>query len=68
MVSRRGFLANPANWPMLVIKMGDLLRKDYDWSTDIAAIKEQKDGCRLRKASFVVSMERGNRTRFEGRQ
>jgi len=30
---------NPANWPMLVTKMGDLLRKDYDWSIDIAAIK-----------------------------
>ena len=24
---------------MLVTKMGDLLRKDYDWSIDIAAIK-----------------------------
>ena len=30
---------NPANWPMLVTKMGDLLRKDYDWSKDIATIK-----------------------------
>jgi len=30
---------NPANWPMLVTKMGDLLRKDYDWSQDVAAIK-----------------------------
>ena len=30
---------NPANWPMLVTKMGDLLRKDYNWSKDIDAIK-----------------------------
>lgn len=30
---------NPANWPMLVAKLGDLLRKDFDWSRDIAAIK-----------------------------
>lgn len=29
----------PENWPVLVTKMGDLLRKDYDWSKDIAAIK-----------------------------
>ena len=29
----------PANWPMLVAKMGDLLRKDFEWSRDIAAIK-----------------------------
>ncbi|HEX8765136.1 MAG TPA: alpha/beta hydrolase [Candidatus Acidoferrum sp.] len=29
----------PENWPVLVAKMGELLRKDYDWSKDIAAIK-----------------------------
>ena len=30
---------NPANWPVLVAKMGDLLRKDFDWAKDIVAIK-----------------------------
>jgi pimeloyl-ACP methyl ester carboxylesterase len=30
---------NPANWPVLVTKMGNLLRKNFDWSQDIAAIK-----------------------------
>lgn len=29
----------PENWPVLVSKMGDLLRKDYDWSKEVAAIK-----------------------------
>lgn len=29
----------PENWPVLVTKMADLLRKDYDWSRDTAAIK-----------------------------
>jgi pimeloyl-ACP methyl ester carboxylesterase len=29
----------PADWPMLLIKIGDLLRQDYDWSKDVAAIK-----------------------------
>jgi pimeloyl-ACP methyl ester carboxylesterase len=29
----------PENWPVLVTKMGDLLRKDYDWSKEVAAIK-----------------------------
>jgi pimeloyl-ACP methyl ester carboxylesterase len=29
----------PENWPVLVTKMGELLRKDYDWSKDIVAIK-----------------------------
>ena len=30
---------NPANWPVLVTKMGDLLRKDFDWAKDIVGIK-----------------------------
>lgn len=30
---------NPANWPVLVTKMGNLLQKDFDWSKDIASIK-----------------------------
>jgi len=29
----------PADWPVLVGKLGDMLRKDYDWSKDVAAIK-----------------------------
>ena len=28
----------PSDWPVLVGKVGDLLRKDYDWSKDVAAI------------------------------
>jgi pimeloyl-ACP methyl ester carboxylesterase len=27
------------NWPVLFTKLGDLLRKEYDWSKDVAAIK-----------------------------
>lgn len=27
------------NWPVLFGKLGDLLRKNYDWSKDVAAIK-----------------------------
>ena len=30
---------NPANWPVLVTKMGNMLRKDFDWSKDIAAMQ-----------------------------
>jgi pimeloyl-ACP methyl ester carboxylesterase len=30
---------NPADWPKLITKLGDLLRQDYDWSNDVAAIK-----------------------------
>jgi pimeloyl-ACP methyl ester carboxylesterase len=29
----------PADWPILLTKMGELGRKDYDWSKDVAAIK-----------------------------
>src|SRR6266481_2949142 len=29
----------PADWPVLLTKLGDLLRKDYDWSEEVAAIK-----------------------------
>jgi len=29
----------PADWPVLLAKTGDLLRKDYDWSQEVAAIK-----------------------------
>lgn len=29
----------PTDWPVLLTKMGELLRKDYDWSKDVEAIK-----------------------------
>jgi pimeloyl-ACP methyl ester carboxylesterase len=29
----------PADWPVLLTKIGELLRKNYDWSSDIASIK-----------------------------
>ena len=29
----------PEDWPVLHTKLGEMLRKDYDWSKDIAAIK-----------------------------
>lgn len=29
----------PADWPVLLTKLGELVSKDYDWSTDVAAIK-----------------------------
>lgn len=29
----------PQDWPLLVAKLGELLRKDYDWSKDVAAIR-----------------------------
>jgi pimeloyl-ACP methyl ester carboxylesterase len=29
----------PADWPVLLTKLGRLLRQDYDWSQDVAAIK-----------------------------
>jgi len=32
---------NPANWPMLVTKMGDLLRNDCDWSKGTSACTDE---------------------------
>ncbi len=29
----------PADWPVLLTKIGELLRQDYDWSKEVAAIK-----------------------------
>ena len=29
----------PEDWPVLVDKVGQLLRQDYDWSRDVAKIK-----------------------------
>jgi len=28
----------PADWPVLLSKIGELVKKDYDWSNDVAAI------------------------------
>jgi hypothetical protein len=27
------------DWPVLITKLGDLLRKDYDWTSAVAALK-----------------------------
>ncbi len=29
----------PVDWPVLITKVGELVRKDYDWSKDVAAIQ-----------------------------
>jgi pimeloyl-ACP methyl ester carboxylesterase len=29
----------PEDWPVLLTKLGELLKQDYDWSSDVAAIK-----------------------------
>jgi pimeloyl-ACP methyl ester carboxylesterase len=29
----------PGDWPVMFTKLGELLRQDYDWSKDVAAIK-----------------------------
>jgi len=29
----------PADWPVLLTKLGELLRQDYDWSKEVAAIQ-----------------------------
>lgn len=29
----------PADWPVLLTKVGELVKKDYDWSKDVASIK-----------------------------
>jgi pimeloyl-ACP methyl ester carboxylesterase len=32
----------PGDWPTLLTKMGELLRRDYDWSSDVAESKCQR--------------------------
>lgn len=34
-----GVAPRPENWPTLVAKLGQLLREDYDWSPDVAAMR-----------------------------
>ena len=29
----------PADWPVLLTKLGEMMRKDYDWSREVSAIK-----------------------------
>jgi len=29
----------PADWPVLLTKLGEMLRRDYDWSNDVATIQ-----------------------------
>ncbi len=33
------FAPRPADWPVLLTKLGELLRQDYDWSKEVAAIQ-----------------------------
>jgi pimeloyl-ACP methyl ester carboxylesterase len=52
----------PADWPVLLTKLGDLLRKDYDWSKDVATIKAPTllvfgDGDAVRTAHAVQFFE-----------
>ena len=52
----------PADWPVLLTKMGELLRQDYDWSKDVAAIKAPTllvfgDADALRPAHIVQFFE-----------
>jgi pimeloyl-ACP methyl ester carboxylesterase len=35
----RSIAPRPQDWPVLLTKIGELLRKDYDWSQNVAAIK-----------------------------
>jgi pimeloyl-ACP methyl ester carboxylesterase len=34
-----GVAPRPADWPVLLTKLGGLLRKEYDWSKEVAAIQ-----------------------------
>jgi pimeloyl-ACP methyl ester carboxylesterase len=52
----------PADWPVLLTKLGNMLRKDYDWSKDVAAIESPTllvfgDGDAVRTAHAVQFFE-----------
>jgi pimeloyl-ACP methyl ester carboxylesterase len=58
-----GAAPHPEDWPVLVGKMGDLLREDYDWSEAIAAIPAptlivagDADGVRLTHAVEMLGL------------
>ena len=34
-----GIAPQPVNWPVIVGKVGDLLRQDYDWSGEVSTLK-----------------------------
>jgi pimeloyl-ACP methyl ester carboxylesterase len=34
-----GIAPRPQDWPVLLTKIGDLFKKDYDWSNEVSAIK-----------------------------
>jgi pimeloyl-ACP methyl ester carboxylesterase len=34
-----GIAPRPEDWPVLLTKLGQLLKRDYDWSKDVAAIE-----------------------------
>src|SRR5829696_133432 len=36
-----GIAPRPEDWPVLLTKLGELLRQDYDWAGDVAAIEAQ---------------------------
>jgi len=36
-----GIAPRPEDWPVLLTKLGDLLRQDYDWSDDVATLQAQ---------------------------
>jgi pimeloyl-ACP methyl ester carboxylesterase len=34
-----GVAPRPEDWPVLLARVGELLRRDYDWSEDVAALE-----------------------------
>ncbi len=46
----------PADWPVLFTKLGDLLRKDYDWSKDVAASRRPLCSCLVMPTPFAPHM------------
>jgi len=46
----------PAAWPVLLTKLGEMLRKDYDWSNDVATIKVPTLLCSVTRTPSVPRM------------
>jgi len=64
-----GVAPRPEDWPALAGKLGDLLRKDYDWSAALPAIKAPTlivvgdgDGIRLEHAVEMVRLLGGGKS------